>query len=94
MLNFVAIFWHFVAAIVRFVQDALAELDGNIDNVKHTHQRRTFERYLLYLEDSSIFFTGKRGLETHCRWEVITDDSHAVSHPRRNPKYPSPSGEC
>ena len=36
----------------RFVQEAVAELDGNMDNVKHTHQRRTFERYLLYLEAS------------------------------------------
>ncbi|CAE7657458.1 RFC5, partial [Symbiodinium pilosum] len=36
---------------LKFVQDAVAELDGNMDNVKHTHQRRTFERYLLYLED-------------------------------------------
>lgn len=35
---------------LKFVKDAVAEL-GSINNVKHTHQRRTFERYLLYLSD-------------------------------------------
>ena len=34
-----------------FVKEAVKELDANIDNVKHKHQKRTFERYLLYLED-------------------------------------------
>ncbi|CAL1156254.1 unnamed protein product [Cladocopium goreaui] len=36
---------------LKMVKEAVAELDGNLDNVKHKHQRRTFERYLLYLED-------------------------------------------
>ena len=37
--------------MLKFTQTAVAELDGKLDNVKHKHQRRTFERYLLYLED-------------------------------------------
>ena len=36
---------------LKMVKEAVAEWDGNLDNVKHKHQRRTFERYLLYLED-------------------------------------------
>ena len=37
--------------MLKFTKEAVAELDGKLDNVKHKHQRRTFERYLLYLED-------------------------------------------
>eukprot|EP00933_Yihiella_yeosuensis_P004373 TRINITY_DN108740_c0_g1_i1.p1 TRINITY_DN108740_c0_g1~~TRINITY_DN108740_c0_g1_i1.p1 ORF type:complete len:365 (-),score=58.38 TRINITY_DN108740_c0_g1_i1:72-1097(-) len=37
--------------MLRWVKDAVAEMDANLYNVKHKHQRRTFERYLLYLED-------------------------------------------
>ncbi|CAE7276171.1 RFC5 [Symbiodinium natans] len=54
---------------LKFVQDALAELDGNIDNVKHTHQRRTFERYLLYLEDH-YYQTGD-DLQDALEWEPL-----------------------
>ena len=37
--------------MLKFTKDAVGELGGNLDNVKHKHQRRTFERYLLYLQD-------------------------------------------
>lgn len=37
--------------MLKFTKQAVEELGGNLDNVKHKHQRRTFERYLLYLED-------------------------------------------
>jgi len=41
---------HINRVTLKFVKEAVAEI-GSIDNVKHTHQRRTFERYLLYLSD-------------------------------------------
>eukprot|EP00438_Fugacium_kawagutii_P011234 Skav228664 [mRNA] locus=scaffold2369:310867:311283:+ [translate_table: standard] len=37
--------------MLKQTQKAVEELGGNLDNVKHKHQRRTFERYLLYLQD-------------------------------------------
>ena len=33
--------------IIRFLKAAVAELDGNVDKVKHTHRMRFFERYLM-----------------------------------------------
>jgi len=54
---------------LKFVQEAVAELDGNMDNVKHTHQRRTFERYLLYLEDH-YYQTGD-DLHDTLSWEEL-----------------------
>lgn len=36
---------------LKFVKDAVMNVDQEIKNVKHWHQRRTFERFLLYLED-------------------------------------------
>ncbi|CAE7768452.1 RFC5 [Symbiodinium sp. CCMP2592] len=54
---------------LKFVQEAVAELDGNMDNVKHTHQRRTFERYLLYLEDH-YYQTGD-DLHDTLSWEEV-----------------------
>mmetsp|Transcript_26540 Transcript_26540/g.60432 ORF Transcript_26540/g.60432 Transcript_26540/m.60432 type:complete len:108 (+) Transcript_26540:2-325(+) len=43
--------WEVQRSFLRFVKLAVAELGANIYNVKHKHQRKTFERYLLYLED-------------------------------------------
>merc|ERR1712217_97248 len=36
---------------LRFVKDAVENVNHDIKKVKHWHQRRTFERFLLYLED-------------------------------------------
>merc|ERR1711879_1133847 len=36
---------------LRFVKDAVENVNYDIMKVKHWHQRRTFERYLLYMED-------------------------------------------
>lgn len=36
---------------LKFIKDAVAQLGGDIYNVKHRHQQKTFERYMLYLED-------------------------------------------
>jgi len=36
---------------LRFIKNACTDVNYEIYNVKHKHQRRTFERYLLYLED-------------------------------------------
>lgn len=45
------VMFHQVSRVyLSFVKEAVAEL-GSINNVKHTHQRRTFERYLLYLSE-------------------------------------------
>eukprot|EP00930_Biecheleria_cincta_P056169 TRINITY_DN42338_c0_g1_i1.p1 TRINITY_DN42338_c0_g1~~TRINITY_DN42338_c0_g1_i1.p1 ORF type:complete len:330 (+),score=56.27 TRINITY_DN42338_c0_g1_i1:33-1022(+) len=41
---------HISRVFLKFIKDAVAEI-GSINNVKHQHQRRTFERYLLYLSD-------------------------------------------
>lgn len=38
-------------SFLRFIKNACADVNYEIYNVKHKHQRRTFERYLLYLED-------------------------------------------
>ena len=36
---------------LKYTKKAVEELGWEINNVKHKHQRRTFERYLLYIED-------------------------------------------
>jgi len=47
---------------LKIIQKSVADLNGDIYKVKHKHQRRTFERYLLYLEDH-YYQTGDK-LET------------------------------
>merc|ERR1712061_734342 len=37
--------------VLKFVQNAIGVVNNDIHKVKHTHQRRTFERYQLYLSD-------------------------------------------
>lgn len=46
MLHYETVRTHLLA-----VKNAVKELDGDITKVKHLHQKKTFERYLLYLED-------------------------------------------
>merc|ERR1712186_15238 len=36
---------------LKFIQNAITNVNNDIHKVKHTHQRRTFERFQLYLED-------------------------------------------
>mmetsp|Transcript_55186 Transcript_55186/g.103455 ORF Transcript_55186/g.103455 Transcript_55186/m.103455 type:complete len:222 (+) Transcript_55186:63-728(+) len=67
-------------AYLKYVQDAVAELDGKLDNVKHTHQRRTFERYLLYLEDH-YYQTGD-DLKDAMTWEEC-----ATKYPHTYPYF-------
>uniref|UniRef100_A0A7S4SPL4 WWE domain-containing protein n=1 Tax=Alexandrium monilatum TaxID=311494 RepID=A0A7S4SPL4_9DINO len=43
--------WEVQRTFLKFIKEAVANVDGDIYKVKHVHQRRTFERYLLYLED-------------------------------------------
>mmetsp|Transcript_81933 Transcript_81933/g.227177 ORF Transcript_81933/g.227177 Transcript_81933/m.227177 type:complete len:340 (-) Transcript_81933:209-1228(-) len=43
--------WELHRCFLRFVKQSVGDLGAEIYNVKHKHQRRTFERYLLYLQD-------------------------------------------
>mmetsp|Transcript_75380 Transcript_75380/g.243856 ORF Transcript_75380/g.243856 Transcript_75380/m.243856 type:complete len:339 (-) Transcript_75380:85-1101(-) len=43
--------WELQRTFLKFVKQSVGDLNAEIYNVKHKHQRRTFERYLLYLED-------------------------------------------
>jgi len=43
--------WEIQRTFLKFVKQSVADVNADITKVKHKHQRRTFERYLLYLED-------------------------------------------
>ncbi|CAE8711748.1 unnamed protein product, partial [Polarella glacialis] len=56
--------------MLRWVKEAVAELGADMSNVRHIHQRRTFERYLLYLEDH-YYQTGDMLEDAPTHLEVI-----------------------